>query len=83
MRAMRSPIAAIHGYAFYVLLMVGAIHIAAVVLTEVRGGGNLISAMFTGKKIMRAPLADAGTEETGAVSASGPGIAGSSESASK
>ena len=62
MREMRAPIVRIHGYAFYALLVLGAIHIAAVVLTEVRGGGNLISAMFTGKKIMRAPLADRDTE---------------------
>jgi cytochrome b len=39
-------------------MIFGVIHVAAVVLTEIRGGGNLISAMFTGKKIMRAPLAD-------------------------
>ena len=63
MRAMRGPIVRIHGYAFYALLFFGALHIAAVVLTEVRGGGNLISAMFTGKKIMRAPLADRDKEE--------------------
>jgi cytochrome b len=47
----------IHGYAFYALLVLAALHIAAVIVTEVRGGGNLISAMFTGKKILRAPLA--------------------------
>ena len=58
MRAMRTPIVQIHGYAFYALLFFGGLHIAAVVLTEIRGGGNLVSAMFTGKKIMRAPLAD-------------------------
>jgi cytochrome b len=28
------------------------IHIAAVVVTEIREGGTLISAMFTGKKIL-------------------------------
>lgn len=58
MREVRAPFVAIHGYAFYLLLFLAAVHIAAVVVTEVRGGGNLISAMFTGKKIMRAPLAD-------------------------
>lgn len=57
MRELRAPVVRIHEYAFYVLLVLGVIHIAAVVLTEVRGGGNLISAMFTGKKIMRPPLA--------------------------
>jgi len=63
MREMRAPIIWIHGYGFYLLLILGAIHIFAVVVTEVRGGGNLISAMFTGKKIMRAPLADRDHEE--------------------
>ena len=28
------------------------IHIAAVVLTEVRQGGSIITAMFTGKKVL-------------------------------
>ena len=63
MRDVRAPIAAIHVYAFYLLLFLAATHIAAVVVTEVRGGGNLISAMFTGKKIMRAPLADRDKED--------------------
>jgi hypothetical protein len=31
----------------------------AVVITELRGGGNLVSAMFTGKKVLVPPLADA------------------------
>jgi len=48
----------IHEYAFYGLLLTGVLHIAAVVITEVRGGGNLVSAMFTGKKILRAPMSD-------------------------
>jgi Ni/Fe-hydrogenase 1 B-type cytochrome subunit len=58
MRATRAPFVRIHGYAFYALLVLAALHIAAVVATEVRGGGNLVSAMFTGKKILRAPLAE-------------------------
>jgi Ni/Fe-hydrogenase 1 B-type cytochrome subunit len=62
MRATRAPFVRIHGYAFYSLLVLIAIHVAAVVLTEIRGGGNLVSAMFTGKKILRAPLADQGRD---------------------
>lgn len=58
MRAMRAPFVRIHEYGFYALLVMVVTHIAAVVLTELRGGGNLVSAMFTGKKILRAPLAD-------------------------
>jgi Ni/Fe-hydrogenase 1 B-type cytochrome subunit len=58
MRALRAPVARVHEFAFYSLLALGALHIFAVVMTEVRGGGNLISAMFTGKKILRAPLGE-------------------------
>jgi Ni/Fe-hydrogenase 1 B-type cytochrome subunit len=58
MRAMRAPFVRIHEYGFYALIVMAVMHIAAVVLTELRGGGNLVSAMFTGKKILRAPLAD-------------------------
>lgn len=58
MRAVRAPIVQIHGYVFYALLVLAVLHIAAVIVTELRGGGNLISAMFTGKKILRAPLAE-------------------------
>lgn len=58
MRAMRGPFVRIHEYGFYALLFLVVTHVAAVVVTELRGGGNLVSAMFTGKKILRAPLAD-------------------------
>lgn len=58
MRAWRAPFVRIHHYSFYALIVLAALHIAVVVITEVRGGGNLISAMFTGKKNLRAPLSD-------------------------
>jgi Ni/Fe-hydrogenase 1 B-type cytochrome subunit len=58
MRTMRAPFVRIHEYGSYALIFMVVTHIAAVVLTELRGGGNLVSAMFTGKKILRAPLAD-------------------------
>jgi cytochrome b len=35
-----------------VLLVVAVIHILAVVVTELREGGNLVSAMFSGKKVL-------------------------------
>jgi Ni/Fe-hydrogenase 1 B-type cytochrome subunit len=57
MRKLREPVVSIHEYAFYGLLLLGAIHIAGVVLAELRGH-NLISAMITGKKLMRPPLAE-------------------------
>jgi cytochrome b len=34
------------------------IHILAVVVTELHEGGNLISAMFAGKKVLSVPPAD-------------------------
>jgi cytochrome b len=58
MRAWRAPIVRVHHYNFYALMVLAALHVAAVVIIEVRGGGNLISAMFTGKKILRVPMAD-------------------------
>ena len=58
MRAFRKPFITVHYYGFYILLSVILIHILAVVITELREGGNLISAMFTGKKIMSETPAD-------------------------
>jgi Ni/Fe-hydrogenase 1 B-type cytochrome subunit len=58
MRAFRKPFIAVHYYGFYVLLTFAVIHILAVVVTELREGGNLISAMFSGKKILSEPPAD-------------------------
>jgi cytochrome b len=58
MRDFRGPISLIHEYAFYVLLGAVLIHILAVVVTELRAGGNLVSAMFSGKKVLNEPPAD-------------------------
>lgn len=52
MRAFRKPIALVHLYSFYALLVVVVLHVAAVIVTELREGGSIISAMFTGRKIM-------------------------------
>ncbi|MDH3342306.1 MAG: cytochrome b/b6 domain-containing protein [Gammaproteobacteria bacterium] len=58
MRAFRKPFITIHYYGFYVLLCLIVAHVLAVVVTELREGGNLISAMFTGKKLMSETPAD-------------------------
>jgi cytochrome b len=58
MRSFRAPIVRIHYFGFYTLLAVAAIHIVAVVVTELRAGNNLISAMFSGKKVLSEPPAD-------------------------
>ncbi len=52
MRAFRKPFITVHYYGFYLLLGMTLVHILAVVVTELREGSNLISAMFTGRKIL-------------------------------
>ena len=58
MRAFRKPLAVSHLYSFYVLLVVAVLHVAGVVITEIREGGNIISATFTGRKIISGRPAD-------------------------
>ena len=52
MRGLRGPVALVHVYGFYVLAAAVVLHITAVVVTELRGGGTLVSAMVTGRKII-------------------------------
>ena len=52
MRALRRPFIVSHVYAYYALLVIGALHILGVVITEIRDGGTIISATVTGKKII-------------------------------
>lgn len=63
MRAFRSPIVTVHEYNFFVLLAMIAIHIAAAVIVEVREGGTIVSAMFTGRKILQQTPEDSATEQ--------------------
>ena len=58
MRAFRKPFITIHEYGFYALLGLILLHILAVVKTELGEGGNLISAMFTGRKVLNQTPAD-------------------------
>jgi len=52
LKAFKGPFGTIHLYTAYILMFIIAVHIAAVVYTEVREGGGIISAMFTGKKVL-------------------------------
>jgi len=52
MRAFREPFITVHYWNFYVLCAAVVVHVAAVVLTEIREGGGIISAMFTGRKTL-------------------------------
>jgi cytochrome b len=51
MRDFREPFIKVHYYSFYILLATVLLHLAAVVLTELRERIGLISAMFTGEKV--------------------------------
>jgi cytochrome b len=70
MRSFRSPFIDLHLLTFYVLAGLVILHVVAVVVTEVREGGTLVSAMFTGRKVLFGTPADA-TRETGAVETTG------------
>jgi cytochrome b len=59
MRSFRKPIALIHLYGFYLLVFGIAVHITGVVVTELREGGGLISAMVSGRKVLAEHPVDA------------------------
>jgi len=52
LKAFKEPFGIIHLYTAYTLMFLIIVHIAAVVLTEVRKGGSIISAMFSGRKVL-------------------------------
>ena len=58
MRSFRAPFVEIHELAFYGIAAVVVLHVIAVIVTELREGGSLISAMFTGRKIFSGPPQD-------------------------
>jgi cytochrome b len=52
LNAFKGPFGTIHLYTAFVLMFIIGVHITAVVYTEVREGGGIISAMFTGRKVL-------------------------------
>lgn len=52
LKAFKGPFGKIHIYGSYVLMFMIVLHIFFVVRAEIREGGSLITAMFTGKKIL-------------------------------
>lgn len=59
MRAFKKTYVALHEYGFYALAILVGLHIAGVVIAEVRGAGSITSAMFTGRKVLHgAPVDD-------------------------
>jgi cytochrome b len=52
MRAFRKPFIQTHYWTYFGVLGLIIIHIAAVLHNEIKAGGGIISAMFTGRKIL-------------------------------
>lgn len=52
MRDFRSPVITTHLYNYYLLLGLVLLHLIAVIALDVRKGGNIISAMFSGRKML-------------------------------
>ncbi|MDX2506922.1 MAG: cytochrome b/b6 domain-containing protein [Gammaproteobacteria bacterium] len=52
LKAFKKPFGSIHLYTAFILMFIIVVHIAAVVYTEVREGGGIITAMFTGSKVL-------------------------------
>jgi len=63
MKAFKSPFGKVHLYTAYTLLGMLLLHIGAVIVTEKREGGAIISAMFTGKKYLSGRPRDAADSE--------------------
>ena len=59
LKTFKKPFGTIHIYTSYFLMFLIVLHIAAVVRVEVKEGGSIISAMFTGKKLLRNKARDA------------------------
>jgi cytochrome b len=61
MRSLRSAFVTLHYWNFYALLVATVIHVAGVIVTELRERGGIVSAMFTGQKVFdREPTDDPG-----------------------
>lgn len=58
MRSLRKPIALVHLYSFYLLAIGIVIHVAGVVITELREEGGLTSAMISGRKVLKGSPVD-------------------------
>ena len=52
LKTFKDPFGTIHIYTSYVLMFMIVLHIFFVVRAEIREGGSLITAMFTGKKVL-------------------------------
>jgi cytochrome b len=64
MRAFRSPIVETHELGYFLVLALIAIHIAGAVVGEIKEGGTIVSAMFTGRKVHDRTPVDADAAST-------------------
>ena len=53
LKTFKKPFGTIHIYTAYFLMFLIIVHIAAVIRVEIKEGGSIISAMFTGDKLLR------------------------------
>lgn len=58
MRAFRKPFITTHYYSFYAIIAMIVVHIAGAVITELKEGGSVVSAMFSGEKALSEKPAD-------------------------
>ncbi|MES0371240.1 MAG: cytochrome b/b6 domain-containing protein [Mariprofundaceae bacterium] len=63
MREFRSPFITLHKYAFFVLLGAMFLHILGVIVSEIRERSGLVSAMFTGNKMLSKRAVDSDDNE--------------------
>lgn len=59
LKAFKKPFGTVHIYTSYFLMFLIILHIAAVIRVEIKHGGSIISAMFTGKKVLNDKAVDA------------------------
>jgi len=58
LKAFKKPFGTVHIYTSYFLMFLIMVHIAGVVRVEIKEGGGIISAMFTGNKFLRGKAQD-------------------------
>ncbi len=58
LKAFKKPFGSVHIYTSYFLMFLIIVHIAAVIRVEIKQGGGIISAMFTGKKFLKDKASD-------------------------
>jgi cytochrome b len=58
LKAFKKPFGSVHIYTSYFLMFLIIVHIAAVIRVEIKQGGGIISAMFTGKKLLKDKASD-------------------------